>query len=174
MIETGQTRSSVKNRRPTGVAVYKETYRTRKYPDIMSPHYCPSHIQTLPSHMWTRVSFHLFPLQPQKPAGPWVGLWSMCGLPLVTGGLFIHLHTVAADHTTWPGGDSLLLRSHPAALQVRRAIRGSEELKNDSPFFIPPALSSSSCCPSIHLSTPLLSHSFHFFMFLFMLPFLLF
>lgn len=51
---------------------------------------------------------------------------------LLPGGLFIHLHNVAVDHITWPGGDSEPLGSRPAALKVRRAAQGGEVVCDES------------------------------------------
>lgn len=51
---------------------------------------------------------------------------------LLPGGLFIHLHTVAVDRITWPGGDGELLGTRPAALKVRRAARAGEVVSDES------------------------------------------
>lgn len=54
---------------------------------------------------------------------------------LLPGGLFIHLHTVAVDHISWPGGDTELLGFRLTALKVQWAAGGRKEVNNESSLF---------------------------------------
>lgn len=118
--------------------------------------------------MWATYTF---PFQPHKSAaarGLGQSLEHVWSSSCYWGGLFTLPHPVAADHITWPGGDSYLLGSHPAALEVQRGARGRKEMSNLPLFsFFPPPLSFS-CYPSIYLPLSVshcLSTSlfFHFF-----------
>lgn len=86
------------------------------------------------------------------------GLWSMCGPPpCYQWELFIHLHSVAVDHISWPAGDSLLLERRPVALKVQGAVEGwggkrGDEKCSSSPVFIFPSLLCISYYSPIYLS----------------------